>query len=201
MNLENLYCDNLIKAIQPMELCGQPPEIEVTQKEDNLYHLKFTYALKEGGTQGDLNVCIQMPADPDFCWSPHLTPEEGFIVQQHVFRTPAMIFQYQNVPATVMVFPDLETMKAHNGYWYMDMDAPAGKMYYGISDKQIPIHVLFTKDGEVSYPAGKTVISFYLYVCDSVLENPFRPVLDFYWSRYGRQDALDVTPAKKDVDI
>lgn len=200
MKMEELYGSNLIKNIEAGSLCGIRPQIEVNKADEDLYHLSFVYELQESGEQEDLNVCIQLPQNPDFAWSPHLTPEEGYIIQQHVYRTPAMIFGYEKTPGTVIVFPDLEALKDHSGFWYMDMDAQAGTMYVGLSDSMMPEHVLYQKSGTVSYEAGKTVISFYVLISDTIMENPFRPVLDFYWSRYGRQDALDVTPAKKDPD-
>lgn len=198
MELTALYQNELIQNIEAAALLGCNPEITVEKEGGNLYHLFFTYDLKEAGEQTDLNICIQFPKNPEFAWSPHLTPEEGYIVQQHVFRTPAMIFRYPN--AAMTLFPDLESMKQYSGYWYMDMDAPEGKMYYGISDRCIPEHVLFKKSGTVHFEAGKTVISFYLIIDDTAIENPFRPVLDFYWNRYGSRDALSVSPARKDPE-
>jgi len=113
MKMEELYGSNLIINIEAGSLCGIRPQIEVNKAGENLYHLTFVYELQESGEQEDLNVCIQLPQNPDFAWSPHLTPEEGYIIQQHVYRTPAMIFGYEKTPGTVIVFPDHERYYVH----------------------------------------------------------------------------------------
>ena len=41
--------------------------------------------------QDELAVAFRWRLKPDFWWAPHLAPEPGFVVAQHVFRSPALI--------------------------------------------------------------------------------------------------------------
>ena len=39
--------------------------------------------------QDDLAIGFDLHLNPDFHWIPHLTPEDGYVAAQHVFRSPA----------------------------------------------------------------------------------------------------------------
>lgn len=75
--------EELTKIITADSLCGVVPVREIKYKENDMYHVKFKYNLNKIGEQDDCQICIQAPKNPIFTWSPHLTPEEGYIVQQH----------------------------------------------------------------------------------------------------------------------
>ena len=53
-----------------------------------------------------------------------------------------------------------------------------------------------------AWKAGKTEIAFYMMIFHEKLDNPFRPVLSFYWERFGRKDFLtDHTNKNFDVYV
>lgn len=181
-------------------LCGVEPEQKVKCLGENLYHYSFVYDLKEEGKQDACQICIQAPGSPVFAWSPHLTPENGYIIQQHVFRTPAVIFEYAD--QTWILIPDHEILEKQCVPGYIDMDAVSGKMMAGLCESKVVDHILYKKKGQSIWKAGKTEIAFYMMIFHEKLDNPFRPVLSFYWERFGRKDFLtDHTNKNFDVYV
>jgi hypothetical protein len=54
----------------------------------------------------ELAIPFQVALEPDFWWAPHLAPDKGYVIAQHVFRSPALIAQERSL--TVAVVPDLD---------------------------------------------------------------------------------------------
>lgn len=185
--METLSIEKLKEHLKIDTLCGAVSTEKIISLAENQFYLSFTYNLQKDGDQNDCQICLQLPKNPDFCWSPHLTPEDGFIVQQHVFRTPALIFMYDD--QSWILIPDPRVMERQDVPGYLDMDAQTGKMMIGLCNSVVTDHVLYKKT-ETHWKKGKTEIAFYLMFFPQVLENPFRPVLSFYWENYGRNDFL-----------
>lgn len=136
--------------------------------------------------QDDTFVCITPSFEPNFWWSPHLTPQEGYVAQQHIFRTPALIACGKG--RTLIVIPDVRLAEKSTVPWYLDMNAPERKLYVGMSCSEVREHVLFAKIPGAEFD-GKIKLAFYVFEAQKELDNPFRVVLDFYWTRMGRRDS------------
>ena len=53
--------------------------------------IRLSWELAEPVCQGELALAFHLHMEPDFWWAPHLAPEEGDCIAQHVFRSPALI--------------------------------------------------------------------------------------------------------------
>ena len=97
---------------------------------------------------------------PSFHWAPHLTPTDRNVIDQHVFRSPALIVADDH--QTLILIPDLDIMqKGTPVRWYMDMDASSNTLILGMCNNHVSEHVLFERDQETTYPKGDIEIGFY----------------------------------------
>ena len=86
-----------VQNIQTAQLGNQNAEVVINQLDDNTLHIKYIFNLFEDVQQDDWQVNVILAFQPSFHWAPHLTPTDKHIIDQHVFRSPAMIV-YDNNP-------------------------------------------------------------------------------------------------------
>jgi hypothetical protein len=157
----------------------------VSRLSQSTWHVVLGYDLAADVRQDDYHVLFRLGMQAAKYWAPHLTPAEGYIIEQHVFRTPAVLARGGG--KTVILLPDIDRMDKSAVRWYMDMDAQSGLLRLGMSESEICDHVLYKKAPGAVYSSGRHEFGFILFLFDEELENPFRPVLDFYWRRYGHE--------------
>ena len=175
-----------IENLQIGHLGNVKPMQEVKRIDNNTYHVSLIFDLPESVQQDDWQVNITPTFIPSFNWAPHLTPEDDYIIDQHVFRTPAMIVADNK--QVLIVIPDVEMLKGGSPVrWYMDMDAKKNKLTLGMSNNTVPNHVLFKRAPGASYPKGKVRFGFYLMTStdENDIINPFRRPLEFFWNNWG----------------
>ena len=129
----------------PPELkgCG-PPQTEISDVEGGWQKVRMIWTVSSDIVQDELSVRIDLGFEPDFWWAPHLAPYEGYVIAQHVFRSPALIVQQASL--TLVIIPDLDEVgKLPENPWFMDYDAIKKKMWLGLVKTEIPEHVLFKK--------------------------------------------------------
>ncbi len=164
------------------------PRVEVGEaEEDGWRHVRMTWDVAGEVAQDELSVRFDFGFEPDFWWAPHLAPEDGFVVGQHVFRSPALIAG--RGPLTVVLVPDLDVVgRRPDNPWFMDYDATQRKMWLGMVKTEIPEHVLFKKATGMTFAPGKVEIGFYIAVYDdsSEVRDPWARAAGFLWKRWGR---------------
>ena len=91
MSLLPAICRQYINKIDIDKLGGNEAvqHIEVVNKD--LVRVRLTFDLNKTTCQDDWQVRITPAFAPTFNWSPHLTPNDKNIIDQHVFRSPALI--------------------------------------------------------------------------------------------------------------
>lgn len=176
-------------------------ESHVTIVDDHTVHVSIRFQPGEALEQDDWHVAVVPGFTPTFHWAPHLSPTAEHIIEQHVFRSPALIAS--DGQRVITVIPDLDILQEGTPVrWYLDMDAPGNKLVLGMSNSRVDDHVLFVKEEGASYPAGEVTIGFYLMVHDdeSSLSNPFRSSLQFLWDRWGRDQYQSGNPVDTDLE-
>ncbi|WP_217594707.1 glycoside hydrolase family 127 protein [Cohnella sp. GbtcB17] len=162
------------------------PEAVGRRISEGIYHLTLSFRLEETVEQDDWRLEISPAFAPTFHWAPHLTPEDCHIIDQHSFRSPALIASDER-QALVLV-PDLDLMgRGTPVRWYMDNDAGRNRMTLGMSEYLVREHVLYERAPGAVYPAGTVQVGCYLMTFDDeeTLANPWRPILSFLWERWG----------------
>ncbi len=103
VTLEGQEC---VQFAAPELATCDPAGVDVTEIADGWRHVRVTWDVREQVAQDELSIRFDLAIDPDFWWAPHLAPEEGYVVAQHVFRAPALIAQRESL--TLVIAPDLD---------------------------------------------------------------------------------------------
>ena len=168
------------------ELTGcAPPIVDVSERNGGWHQVSLTWQVPRLIPQDELSVEFDLDIEPDLWWAPHLTPEEGYVIAQHLFRSPALIVQDGSVILSIV--PDLDGVGQLPGNpWFMDLDASNKKLWLGFSKTDIPEHVLFTKAPGMRFEPGEVRLSFFIsaYHEHSDVINPWRRTADFLWERW-----------------
>ena len=163
------------------------PRVEVGEADENGWRrVRLTWDVPAEAAQDELSVRFDLEFDPEFWWAPHLAPEEGYVVGQHVFRAPALIAG--RGPRTLAVVPDLDIVGARPGNpWFLDYDAVNRRMWLGMTRTEIPEHVLFKKAPGMTFAPGRVELGFFIAAHDDPGEvrNPWREASAFLWKRWG----------------
>lgn len=179
-------CDSLIKSIEIDRLGDAEFSSEVTQVDENIVKVHIRFDLKDTVKQDDWQVQIKPAFKPEFNWAPHLTPTVNNIIDQHVFRSPALIATDQQ--RGIVIIPDLDILsRSGKNRWYMDMDAENNILSLGMSVSKVSDHVLYERQPGAVYEGGIVEYGFYIikYTEKQELANPFRLPLQFMWNKWG----------------
>ncbi len=170
------------------KLAGKfPDDVTVTDAGGGWQHVKMVWNLDKSVKQDVLSVEFSLDFEPDFWWSPHLSPNDGDCIAQHVFRSPAIIAAKGR--KTFVMVPDIGLCgKEPNTPWFMDFDAEKKKIWLGLSKSEIWVPVGYRKAPGMVIPKGKVELAFYTtaYKDDSEVFNPWDRVTHFFWEKYAR---------------
>jgi len=166
--------------------CGLP-QTQISGIEDGWQQVRMIWEVPQEVAQDELSIRFDLAIEPDFWWAPHLAPEEGYVIGQHVFRAPALIVQQSSL--TLVLAPDLDVVgQRPENLWFMDYDAVRNRMWLGMVRTEIPEHVLFKKAPGMKFSPGKVELSFFLtaYHDGGEVRNPWSKVAGFQWRRWGK---------------
>jgi hypothetical protein len=195
---------NFSKALEHMQydrMGDEKGKRSVRIIDRNTLHVKLTFSLDQLLRQDDWQLTLKPAFTPSFHWSPHLTPTDNHVIDQHVFRSPALIIADKD--QVLALIPDLSVMQRGTPVrWYLDLSAETNTLTLGMSDSRVADHVLFERTEGAEYPAGKVEIGFYLlhYTDEGSIVNPFRKPLDFIWSNWGREAYRAGNPIRGDLE-
>ncbi len=136
----------------------------------------------------------------DFCWIPHLRRKPEHVIGDHIFRSPAVIYQTGEIMAALA--PDLDTLGANRRMpTVMDarLDNPsagAPAFWYGFCNYKLDGHVFFEQAPPAREPL-KGELRFGVDLIVSACEPEragARRVLKHLWRRYGQPLIARVEP-------
>lgn len=167
----------------------------------NTLHVTVSYSPDEIVHQNDWQINLQPAFVPSFHWSPHLTPTDNHVIDQHVFRSPTLIVADKE--QVIALIPDLNMLqKGTPVRWYLDLDAGTNTLTLGMSNSRVVDHVLFERTDGAEYTNGKVEIGFYLlhYTDKASLADPFRKPLEFLWKNWGSETYRTGNPVRGDLE-
>ncbi len=176
-----------VKAVDWDNLGNKKPESKIQKLDAGTYYIQLNFDAEQPVRHNDWQVRIRPSFEPDFHWAPHLTPAEENIIDQHVFRSPALIASSEE--KLLIVVPDLEIMeKGTPVRWYMDLDAPNNVLALGMSEYEVIRGLFFTRIPGAVYQAGDHKLGFYVFTSDAGEDilDPWRKPLAFLWERWGK---------------
>jgi len=190
-----------VRSIAWDELGGVQAESSLEKIGDNAFRIQLAFDLENSVQQNDWRVLVRPAFAAGFHWSPHLTPAQENIIDQHAFRSPALLAASDE--RLCVLIPDLEIMQSGTpARWYMDLDAVNNVFVLGMSESEPAPGLFFVRDPGSVYPAGRVSVGFYLFVSTAAedLQNPWRRPLDFIWSRWGRTLFTSGQPLPPDLE-
>ena len=166
----------------------EAPRVEIGESgAEGWRKVRLTWDVPAPAAQDELSIRFDLGFDPELWWAPHLAPEEGYVVGQHVFRAPALIVQRGDL--TLVVVPDLDLVGLRpENPWFMDYDAERRALWLGMTRTEIPVHVLFKKAPGMTFEPGTAELGFFVaaYRDRAAVKNPWSRAAAFLWSRWGR---------------
>lgn len=180
---------------------GNRPQVAETDAVGGWRRVSMTWQITKKMTQDELAVEFDLRFGPDFHWMPHLAPSEGFVVGQHVFRSPAIVTARGD--QVVAIVPDLDLVGQREGNpWFMDLDAVAQKCWLGMTLTKVPVHVGFKKHEGMTFEPGTVEMAFFMtaYRDDATPINPWGRVARFLWNRWARPLYAKGEPGRVPMD-
>ncbi len=178
------------------------PMIRMEEVKNSVQKVEVIWEFDTEVQVDELSLQIDFLQHPDFHWLPHLTPSEGFVVGQHVFRSPAVVTA--SGTAVVAIVPDLDSVGKQEGLpWFLDLDAPKQTGWIGFSNTEIPVHVGFKKIKGLKVGPGRVSLAFYVlaYRDTDIPLNPWKKVTTFLWENWGHPLYLEGEPTKVPMDV
>ncbi len=170
------------------QLAGRAPDrIEARALDAETARVSIVWTADSEIAQDELAASFRWRVSPDVWWAPHLAPEPGFVVAQHVFRSPALITAGGGL--SLAIIPDLDLVgRSENTPWFLDYDAPAREAKLGLSLTEVPLHVLFKKKPGMRIGPGTVELAFFVLASRDTASapNPWRRAAGFLWERWGR---------------
>ncbi len=164
------------------------PDISLQYLSENMIKVSLDFNLNEEIIQDDWQLHVIPAFKPDFHWAPHLTPTNEHIIDQHSFRSPALIVGDKS--KVLILVPDIDILLQGTPVrWYLDNNARENKLILGMSNYSVKEHVLYVREPGAVYPARKTRIGFYLIMLEDeeAVFDPWRIVLEFLWNNWGKK--------------
>lgn len=189
-----------IKQLHIAQIGNVKPNVRYKKIDGNTTYVSIIFHFPDSIRQDDWQVNITPAFTPSFHWSPHLTPTDNHVIDQHVFRTPAMIVADGKRQLTVI--PDVEIIGEGSPVrWYMDVNAKKNVLTLGMSKVAVTDHVLFEKAPGAIYLKGEVEFGFYLIKSEDKkdLSNPFRKPLAFFWEKWGNKLYRSGNPSSGDL--
>lgn len=138
---------------------------------------------------------IQLNGNPDFTWVPHLRPKKNYVISDHVFRSPAIVYKKGDI--TIAFLPDLEIL-THNRKFPMFLDLNTYKLTeelpsisYGFGRSKPTNHVFFKHKSRYKMKIGrktKLVLGYFikLYYKESI-PDIIKDLNRFFWEKFGKE--------------
>lgn len=156
--------------------------------------ITLTAQLPESGEGMGAQIQMTHPlTETRHVWMPHVAPEPGYVMGDHSFRSPALIFA--DTKLAIAVIPDLEDVEAARRIGlrvWLDYDHPTRTITAGIGDYKVEGFHVGYQALPVKYTGQK--VQLRLHVITSTkpedLANPYGMAARWHWKQWGHPNHL-----------
>lgn len=141
---------------------------------------------REGRSEGISLVVEHRFSAPAHLWIPHLAPEEGSVIGDFVFRSPAVIVA--DATQALALVPDLDDVRDAAGFRvWLDYDHPRREITLAAGGHRTEGHVFFAKE-PVSCSGQEVKLRLHVLTSESPEDraNPYGMAARRLWERWGR---------------
>ncbi len=140
------------------------------------------------GLHPGITLAVTHPIEaPRHVWVPHLTPDEGCVMGDMVFRSPAIIVT--DAERALALVPDVDDVARADGYRvWMDYNHPARQFTLCAGGYRIEGHVFFVRE-DLACEGQVVSIRLHVLVSDRPedVQNPYGMVARWMWDRWGER--------------
>ncbi|NVM53316.1 MAG: hypothetical protein HWN66_06395 [Candidatus Helarchaeota archaeon] len=172
--------------------------LEIKLVDRDLIHFKYDLVTKAKLKLSKLiaNYSILLGSEPSYKWVPHIRPKENYVMGDHVFRSPAIIYNKGQI--SFALIPDLDLLKENRPFqtlmdFNLKNEETGGdpRIYYGFGNYKPAEHIFFKHNPKKKMKIKKgTNLSFGYYI-KIFKETPVSAVLEsinsFLWRTYGQK--------------
>ncbi|MFW9973281.1 MAG: hypothetical protein ACFFDF_24065 [Candidatus Odinarchaeota archaeon] len=167
-------------------------------EESNIIHIRYKLSNKRDIVISKIlvNYAILLGRNPDFTWTPHVSLGEDYVIGDHVFRSPVIL--YKKGDYAFAFIPDLKTLGNNHPFpSFLDFNLkPNGDkkfplISYGFGNYKADKHVLFKHDPLIEWKVEKdTDLTFRFYIIFFFNKSRIEIlqfINNFLWEKYGRK--------------
>ena len=171
--------------------------LEINLISQDLLHYKYDIRSKAKFSLSKLiaGYKILLGNDPDFKWVPHLRPKENYVMADHIFRSPVII--YTKAAYSFAFMPDLALLGTNRPFQtIMDLNLESEgtegnpQLCFGFGNYRPVGHIFFKHNPKKFMKIKKgTNLSFGYYIHifkDTPVNQILERVNGFLWDTYGR---------------
>jgi len=185
-------------------------------EENNIIHIRYKLSNKKVHFLSKIlvNYAILLDNYPDFNWIPHLSPGENYVIGDHVYRSPAII--YKKGKYAFAFIPDLKTLGKNRPFQtFIDFNLKPRtfkgipQLSYGFGNYKPVDHTLFKHDSHTEWKIEENTDLTFRYFIVLFFEKTHSEILkfinNFLWEKFGRKLLYEnlnpqVLPYEKNVD-
>lgn len=185
-------------------------------EKDNILHIRYKLSNNKEIKLSKMlvNYSILLGGDPDYTWVPYLRPNKNYVIGDHVFRSPVLLYKKGKYCFTLI--PDLKTLGNNRPYKsFLDLNLrpnnedEIASISYGFGNYKPVKHYYFKHLANKTWtikPNTDLTFRYYIIVFKekSVLQI-LQYVNRFLWVKYGRKlfyDSIEpqIVPYNTNVD-
>ncbi len=170
-------------------------------EERNIIHIRYKLSNKRVLNLSRIFVYyeILLGKDPDFTWVPHICPGEDYVIGDHVFRSPVLLYKKKDYAFAFI--PDLKTLgnnRPFPSFVKFDLEPKNPKkkphLSYGFGNYKPIEHILFrhvpSEDWLVEENTDLTFRFYIIIFLKTQIEDILKFVNNFLWEKYGNKNLL-----------
>ena len=165
-------------------------------EENNIIHIRYQIFNNRDLSLSKIlvNYAILLEKDPDFTWVPHFRHRKQYVIGDHVFRSPAII--YKKDKYALAFIPDLKTLGKNRPFQtFIDLNLKSEQykgipqVSYGFGNYTPSGHIFFKHNPKIEWniKAG-TDLTFRYYIIvfnDKSVQEILEFINNFFWEKYG----------------
>ncbi|MFX1496024.1 MAG: hypothetical protein ACFFBH_00720 [Promethearchaeota archaeon] len=167
-------------------------------EEDNIFHIRYKLSNRKELNLSKLlvNYSVLLEGEPDFTWVPHLRPEKEYVMGDHIFRSPAIV--YKKGAIAFAFIPDLKTLGNNRPFQSFinlnlksENSANLPQIDYGFGNYHSTPHTFFKYDSSKIWKIEKdTDLTFRYYIIIFIkkkVSEILQSINKFFWQKYLRK--------------
>ena len=191
-------------------------DLDYCLEENNIIHIRYKLSNKKTQFLSKIlvNYAILLENYPDFTWTPHLSPGEDYVIGDHVYRSPVVI--YRKGKYAFAFIPDLKTLGKNRPFQtFIDFNLKPRdfkeipQLSYGFGNYKPVNHTLFKHDPhnewKVEENTDLTFRYYLLFFFEKTESEILKFINNFLWEKFGRKLLHEnlhpqVLPYERNVD-